>query len=396
MECITDHSGSSMAAPPPRPEVYYAPPAYHGGLDYAELEMLQLTPEEVLDFSVNSNPFGPSPCVQQALARIPLDRYPDREALTLRRALAERLLVPPECIVVGNGAAELFWLIAVAYLSVGDVVLVLSPSFGEYARLAYLQGAKVHHWTARAEDEFAIAEEEIAHLLRQLRPRLVFICNPNNPTGTLLAPQALGRWCISYPDTLFVADESYHAFAIGFQSAIPLRCENLLVVRSMTKDYALAALRLGYAVGDTVVIEALKRVRPAWNVNALAQAAGLAALSDEEHLRRSIEALHCAGRILKDEIQALGWRLLPSAVHFFLMDVGNGAAFRSALLRHNILVRDCASFGLPAYVRIAPRRPEENARLIAVLRALTPSFQYNGGQTDERRNILQNEGSVSL
>ena len=371
---MTDRFCSPVAAPRPRPEVYFASPAYHGGLDYVELETLRLTPEEVLDFSVNSNPFGPSPCVQQALARTPLDRYPDREAVALRRALAECLRVTPERIVVGNGAAELFWLVAVAYLNIGDVVLVLSPSFGEYARVAYMQGARIHHWTARAEDGFAIAEEEVSRLLKQLRPRLVFICNPNNPTGTVLSPEILREWCLTCAETLFVVDESYHAFAPGFQSAIALRCENLLVVRSMTKDYALAALRLGYAVGAEMVIEALRRVRPAWNVNALAQVAGLAALSDEDHLRRGLEALHSAGCVLRQEIQTLGWKPLPSAVHFFLMRVGNGAAFRSALLRHGILVRDCASFGLPEYVRIAPRRPEENARLITALREITPSF----------------------
>ncbi|PWH15319.1 MAG: aspartate aminotransferase, partial [Ardenticatenia bacterium] len=183
---MTDQFCSPRAAPLPRPEVYFASPVYHGGLDYVELEALQLIPEEVLDFSVNSNPFGPSPCVRQALASIPLDRYPDREALALRRVLAERLHVTPEHIVVSNGAAELFWLIAMAYLSVGDVVLVLSPTFGEYARVAHMQGARVHLWTARAEDGFVIAEEEVSHLLKQLRPRLLFICNPNNPTGTIL------------------------------------------------------------------------------------------------------------------------------------------------------------------------------------------------------------------
>ncbi|MGQ9787607.1 MAG: aminotransferase class I/II-fold pyridoxal phosphate-dependent enzyme, partial [Anaerolineae bacterium] len=201
---MTDRSRLPTTAPLPRPEVYYAPPAYHGGPDYAELETLQLASEGVLDFSVNTNPFGPSPRVRQALTGIPLDRYPDHEAIALRRALAERLRVAPERIIIGNGAAEIFWLIAVAYLNIGDVVLVLSPSFGEYARVAHMLGAKVHHWTARAEDGFAIAEGEIVQLLQQLQPRLAFICNPNNPTGTILALDTLKRWCASYPHTLFV------------------------------------------------------------------------------------------------------------------------------------------------------------------------------------------------
>lgn len=381
---MTNHPYVPTTAPLPRPEVYFASPTSHGGPDYVELEALQLSPEEVLDFSVNSNPFGPSPRVLQALANVPLDRYPDREALALRRALAAHLDVAPERIVIGNGAAELLWLIALAYVNIGDVVLILSPTFGEYARVAALQGARVHHWTARAEDNFTIAEEEVFHRLSQLRPRLVFICNPNNPTGIVLSSEALQRWCLSCPDTLFVVDESYHAFAIGFQSATVLRCANLLVVRSMTKDYALAGLRLGYAVGDEVVIEAIRRVRPAWNVNTLAQAAGLAALSDADHLRCSLEALHAATRVFRQEMQALGWQPLPSAVHFFLLHVGNGAAFRSALLQRGILVRDCKSFGLPAYVRIAPRRPEENARLVAALREVASSFLKHRSEWAER------------
>jgi len=371
---VTDHTPWSTAAPLPRSEVYHTSPVHHGGLDYAELEVLQLAPEDVIDFSVNSNPFGPSPRVHQALANIALDRYPDREAVALRRALAERLQVTPEHIVIGNGAAELFWLIALAYLSRGDNVLVLSPSFGEYARVAHILGAQVHHWIARAEDGFAIAEGEIARLLEQLRPRLVFICNPNNPTGTVLPPEILEKWCAPHPDVLFIVDESYHAFAIGFQSVLPLRRENILVVRSMTKDYALAALRLGYAVGAIEVIEAIKCVRPAWNVNALAQAAGLAALSDEDHVHRSIKALHHMRRRLQEGMRELGWKPLPSAVHFFLVPVGDGAAFRNMLLMRGILVRNCASFGLPSYVRIAPRLPEENARLLAALQEITPAL----------------------
>jgi histidinol-phosphate/aromatic aminotransferase/cobyric acid decarboxylase-like protein len=138
----------------------------------------------------------------------------------------------------------------------------------------------------------------------------------------------------------------------------------------MTKDYALAGLRLGYAVGHVLIIAALSRVRPAWNVNALAQAAGLAALGDEVHRQQSLQALAQAREELVTGLAKLGLPPLPSATHFFLVRVGDGAAFRQALLRQGILVRDCASFGLPAYVRIATRRPEENARLLEAIRTV--------------------------
>jgi histidinol-phosphate aminotransferase len=212
--------------------------------------------------------------------------------------------------------------------------------------------------------------DEVAALLRQVQPRLVFVCNPNNPTGALLAAERLAGWAAQHPHTLFVVDEAYHFFAPGFRSMLAVRAANILVVRSMTKDYALAGLRLGYAAGAGPVVTAISRVRPAWNVNAFAQAAGLAALADETYQQACLDALLAAKAVLLAGLEKSGLAPLPSAVHFFLVQVGDAAAFRQALLRQGILVRDCASFGLPAYVRIATRRPEENARLLAAVAGL--------------------------
>ena len=354
----------------PRPEVAATSPAYHGALDYAELEQLGLNPDEVLDFSVNSNPYGPSPEVQRALTCVPLDRYPDRETLDLRRALAGQNHVSIDQIVVGNGTAELLWLVALAFLRAGDPVLVVGPTFGEYGRVAALTGAHVEKWTARPEREFAVEPEAVGRCLQQLAPRLAFVCNPNNPTGSTLPPGIIHAWAEAHPRTLFVVDEAYLAFAPGLDSALTANAHNMLALRSMTKDYALAGLRLGYAVGHVSLIAALGQVRPAWNVNALAQAAGVAALGDEVHLRATLVALSQANEELVIALRKLGLSPFPSAVHFFLVDVGDGCAFRRRLLREGILVRDCASFGLPVYVRIATRRPGENARLVAAISAL--------------------------
>jgi len=345
-------------------------PVYHGAFDYAELEQLGLNPDEVLDFSVNSNPYGPSPEVQRALADVPLDRYPDREALGLRRALAGHNHVSIDQIVVGNGTAELLWLVALAFLRAGDSVLVVGPTFGEYGRVAALMGARVEKWTARPEREFDVEPDAVRRYLQQLAPRVAFVCNPNNPTGSTLTPGIIQGWAKAHPKTLFVVDEAYLAFASGLHSALAAEADNILVLRSMTKDYALAGLRLGYAVGHTSLITALGQVRPAWNVNALAQAAGVAALGDEVGLRATLGALGQAKEELVIALRKLGLSPLPSAVHFFLVDVGDGCAFRRKVLREGILVRDCASFGLPAFVRIATRRPEENARLVAAISAL--------------------------
>lgn len=353
--------------PSPRPELMAVDIPQHGALDYGELECLGLSPDEVLDFSANVNPYGSSPQVRDAISHVSLDRYPDREALALRRALAERLGRAPSQIAVGNGATELIWAIALAFVRSGDRIFIVGPAFGEYRRAASLMGGEVIEWRACPEDGFAVPHA-ITHILRQMEPRLLFVCNPNNPTGILLSPDAISEWARSLPQTLLVVDEAYIAFACGAHSAVTLLEENVLVLRSMTKDYALAGLRLGYAVGSQGVIEALGRALPPWNVNVLAQAAGLAALGDEEHIRRSLVRLAQDKEALRQGLHDLGWNPLPSATQFFLVEVGDGAAWRRELLRRKILVRDCASFGLPAYVRLATRRAEENARLLAALR----------------------------
>lgn len=351
-------------------------PVTYGALDFAELESLGLLPEDVLDFSVNSNPFGPSPLVLEALTKVVLDRYPDRESLLLRRALAEEFALAPEQILVGNGSTELIHLAAQAFLRPGDSALVLGPTIGEYARAARLAGADVHLWTASPWDGFALNPDEISLKLTE-RHRVVFICNPNNPTGQCLPTNVIQYWAAAHPETIFIVDEAYLSFVPGMQSAIHpskpwgneavTQVQNLLILRSMTKDYALAGLRLGYALGPVNLIAALTAQRPPWNVNALAQTAWLAVLQDPVHLAQTLAQLRQEKDLLVAGFQHLGYHPLPSQTHFFLLPVRNSADFRTALLRESILVRDCAFFGLPGYVRIAPRRSAENMCLLEII-----------------------------
>jgi len=359
-------------APEPRPEILQIPDAVHGALDFAELDHLGLTPEAVLDFSVNGNPYGPSPLVREAIAHVPYDRYPDREVLALRRVLAAHLDVTPDQLLVGNGSTELVWLVALAFVRAGDTVLLVGPTFGEYARAAVLMGAHLCQYTAQPETDFQIVPEEITRLLQQWQPRLVFLCNPNNPTGTFVSPDIIAHWTTAWPGTLFVVDEAYLTFAASAPSVLPGLRHNMLVLRSMTKAYALAGLRLGYAIGTPDVLATLRRARPPWSVNALAQAAGIAALQDTAHLASCLAQIASAKHELLVGLQALGLAPLPSTTHFFLVRVGNAAACRQALLQRGILVRDCASFGLPEYIRVATRRPAENACLLTALAEVRP------------------------
>jgi histidinol-phosphate aminotransferase len=229
-------------------------------------------------------------------------------------------------------------------------------------------GGRLSTWLAREKTRFAVEPMKIAEVLASLRPRLVFLCNPNNPTGAVLAPDTIAEWARQHRQTLFVIDEAYLPFAAGLDSALAFATENVVVLHSMTKDFGLAGLRLGFAVGDERLIEMLGCLQPPWSVNAMAQAAGIAALVDLAHRQRSLERLAHDSLELAGSLARLGLAPLPSATHFFLVRVGDAAAFRSALLSLGILVRDCASFGLPEYARIATRRREENERLLAAVR----------------------------
>jgi histidinol-phosphate/aromatic aminotransferase/cobyric acid decarboxylase-like protein len=199
---------------------------------------------------------------------------------------------------------------------------------------------------------------------------MLFLCNPNNPTGQALSLDVLDAWARAHPDTLFVVDEAYLAFAPGMKSATTLRHKNILILCSMTKDYAIAGIRLGYALADESIIQALVNVRPAWNVSALAQSAGLVALQDEAHQHETLTQLQQEKHFLISGLQELGFIPVPSHTHYFLMPVHNGTEFRQALLKHGILVRDCASFGLPGYIRISAQTREQNIRLLKALKAM--------------------------
>lgn len=394
----------------PRPQVENLIPATHGGPDYAELAALGLSPDEVVDFSANANPYGPSPQVRAALAKVPLDRYPDAQAIALRERLAQIHGLPPDHIIVGNGTAELIWLLGIAYLQHGDAVVIIGPTFGEYRAAAGLMEARVAEYRAPASADFQPDVVAIEALIGRRRPRLAFLCNPNNPTGVYLAREAVEALAAACGEGLLVVDEAYRAFVSGpwpseplvdltpWPPSLPGKGEmtslprvgerpgegaspaegpglspaegNVVLLRSMTKDHALAGLRLGYALASPEVVATLKKVQPSWSVNAAAQAAGLAALSDETHLQETLPQIAEAKAYLVEELTRLGLHAVPSAANFLLVEVGDGRALRRQLLSHGLVVRDCTSFGLPEYVRIAARRMEECRRLIEALNQL--------------------------
>lgn len=346
-------------------------PEVHGGIDEAELEGLGLQGKTILDFSVSVNPFGPSPRVREALAQIDIARYPDPSAARLRRLIALRHGLSPTQVLVGNGSVELIRLVALAYLAPEDRALIIGPTFGEYRAACALAGAKITVYNTQVCDAFTLDLEGLARLIASTKPKLVFLCNPNNPTGLYLKKEEVECLLEASPASLFVLDEAYVSFVRGaWSSPSFFKSWNLLVLRSLTKDYALAGLRLGYALGNPEVIEVLTKVRPPWSTNALAQAAALAAFEDEAHLSWTLTATASACEALVSRLKTLGFRVLPSRTHFFLIEVGDATSFRLSLLKKGFLVRDCTSFGLPAFVRVAARRPEENEAFVEAVQEL--------------------------
>ncbi|MBI2979774.1 MAG: histidinol-phosphate aminotransferase family protein [Chloroflexi bacterium] len=355
----------------PKPEVENLGVCSHGGLNYAELRAMGLDPTEVVDFSVCSNPFPLPSGVKKVLNTVAIDRYPDSESTDLRQCLSAKLGVAADNILVGSGATELIRLIALAYFGAGDSVLILEPTFGEYRVACQIVGAVVLSQRGREEDSFAPEIEETVSLIKRHHPRGIFICNPNSPTGQYLTRRDVEMVLDAGKDGLVILDEAYIAFVEGTWPSVDLLSRgNVVIVRSMTKDYALAGLRLGYALAHEGIISALRRVCPPWNVNVVAQQAGIIALEDVEYLERCQREIKKAGQFLKSELCRIGLKLIPSSTNFFLVKVAKAKDLRTALLRRGILVRDCTSFGLPEYIRIAARTIPECQRLVDAIRAL--------------------------
>jgi histidinol-phosphate aminotransferase len=345
-------------------------PSAHGGIDYGELEALGISPEEVVDFSANLNPFGPPPGIKKAMKKANIAAYPDSRAGKLRRLLADKLGVSEENVIVGSGSVELIRLVALACFGRGDSVLIIEPTFGEYEVACQVSGASIIK-QRRAPKGFRLDIEATAKLINRHHPKGIFIDNPNNPTGQYLSQAEFERLLDGARDSLVVLDEAYITFVDDVWSSVEMtKGNNLLILRSMTKDYALAGLRLGYGVGGKEIIAGMRRICPPWNVNAVAQQAGLAALAAEGYLRQCQARLKRAKGYLVAELSRLGLPPVPSAANFLLVEVGSAPGFRRGLLQRRMLVRDCTSFGLPGYVRISPRTLPECRRLVRAIKEM--------------------------
>lgn len=358
-----------MSVPLVRPNVLELEP-YSPGKPIEEVKR-ELGLTDVVKLASNENPIGPSPRAMEAAMRAmqSVNLYPDGSCFELRQAVAKHVGMPPECLLFGNGSDELIHYIGLTFLMPGDEVITGYPSFVRYEAAAKLNNAPLHLVPLR-EHRF-----DLPAILERIsqRTKLVFIANPNNPTGTIVTADEVEAFMKALPEHVVVVfDQAYQEYVSRSDYPDTLgyvrEGRHVIVLRTFSKAYALAGLRVGYAIARPDIIDAMNRVREPFNVNSVAQAAALAALQDQEHLRRAVELNRQGLEYLYRHFERLGLSYVRSEANCVMVDLQRDSQpVFQALLRKGVIVRTGHIFGLPTYLRITTGKPEENERFIRAL-----------------------------
>lgn len=349
---------------------------YQAGKPIEELAReLGLDPAGIVKLASNENPLGMPASAKRAIAAALADiaRYPDANGFALKAALAARLGVPADWITLGNGSNDILELAAVATLMPGRSAVYSQYSFAVYALATQARGARAI--VVPAQDH----GHDLDAMAAAIAPdtALVFIANPNNPTGTYLGAAAIEAFLAKVPPhVVVVLDEAYNEYlppelkidAIAWVRRFP----NLLVSRTFSKAFALAGLRVGYGIAQPALTDLLNRVRQPFNVNSVAQAAAVAALADDDFIARSYELNRAGLAQLAAAFERLGLDYVPSFGNFVLFKVGPAAALNQALLARGVIVRPVGNYGLPEWLRVSVGLASENQRFIAALEEALP------------------------
>lgn len=334
---------------------------------------------DVVKLASNENPFGPSPRAVRAIqeAALRLHQYPDGAAFELRTAIANHYGVPFHRVVVGNGSDELIHLMGLIFLGhEGHELIMGDPGFSRYDASAYLAPSRLVKVPLTS--DFRHDVEAMAAAITP-QTRMIFIANPNNPTGTVISREEFEWLADRTPDHVaLVLDEAYFEYAVhATQGRIDLpnaadytdRYPNVIGMRTFSKAYGLAGIRLGFALVPDVVADAIHRAREPFNVNSLAQAAGIAALSDQEHIRQTVENNTAGLRRLSDFLRAQGATPIDSYANFAYADLGrSGDEVYTALLQQGVIIRAGSHVGHPHCIRVSVGTPAELDRFEAAFR----------------------------
>src|SRR5437773_6028502 len=332
---------------------------------------LGVDPEAIIKLASNENPLGPSPKAVQAM-RAALDNahlYPDGSGFYLCKAIAAKLGLAPENIIPGNGSNEAIEFLGHAFLDATrqDEVIASKYAFVVYKLIATSFGARM------IEVPSPDYQQDLEGMLATVTPktRLIFIPNPNNPTGTLISQRAIDSFISRVPEKVIVVfDEAYFEFLTDPPDTLRFVREgrNIIVLRTFSKIYGLAGLRIGYAIARPDVIEVLHRTRQPFNVNSIAQAGALAALEDDAHLLETKRVVEEGRAYLQEQFAEMQIPFVPAVANFLMVNVGDGCAVFGKLLRRKIIVRPLKGYGLPEWVRISIGTMEQNKRCVAALR----------------------------
>jgi histidinol-phosphate aminotransferase len=330
---------------------------------------LGIDPAEIVKLASNENPLGASPKAIQTM-RAALENahlYPDGSGFHLCNAIAAKLGLEPQNVILGNGSNEIIEFLGHAFLNPGDDVITCQHAFIVYKLLATAFG--VHTIETPAPDY----QQNLDATLEAITPktRLIFIPNPNNPTGTLVFQSAIDDFMSQVPDSILVIfDEAYFEFLDEPPETLRYVRErrNVVVLRTFSKIHGLAGLRIGYAVAPSEVIEVLHKTRQPFNVNSIALAGALAALDDEWHLCETKRVVDEGRAYLQQQFAEMRIPFVPAVANFVMVNVGDGGAVFEKLLKRKIIVRPLKGYGLLEWVRISVGTMEENRKLIAALR----------------------------
>jgi histidinol-phosphate aminotransferase len=347
-------------------------PTYQPGRPIEEVAReLGLPAAGIIKVASNENPFGPSPLAIAAMQKaiIGVNLYPDGNAFYLKQKLAAKLGIEPANLILGNGSNEIIEFVAHALLAPGADVVVSQFCFAIYPIVAKLFGANLITVPAKNYGH------DLPAMLRAITPktRIVFVANPNNPTGTLALREEVIQFVNDVPDNvLLVMDEAYIEFlddAVDLISLVRLGVrKNLILMRTFSKIYGLAGLRIGYGIADSELVAALEKVRQPFNINLLAQTAALAALDDDEHVRKTrannFAGLDFFNRAFRD----LKLEYVPSSANFILVRVTEGRKVFEAMQKQGVIVRPMGGYQLPEWIRISVGTPKENERCLGALK----------------------------
>ncbi len=350
---------------------------YEPGKPLAELER-EFGIQDAVKLASNENPLGPSPLALAAAREVLADiaRYPEGSGHLLVERLAGRHDIPAGCITLGNGSNDVLDMIARVFLGPGLEAVFSQHAFAVYPIVTQAVGARARVAVAHDGTRGPVAGHDLGAMHALVGPdtRVVFIANPNNPTGTWLTDNELHEFIASLPrHVMAVVDEAYFEYVVQehYSDSVPWLEEfpNLIITRTFSKAYGLAGLRVGYAVSHPEVAGLLNRVRQPFNVNTVAQAAAVAALGDEAHLEKGVQNNLAGLQQLAAGFEKLGLGYIESVANFIAVDTGQRAdGVYRRLLEQGVIVRPIAGYGLPDHLRVSVGLPEENLRLLAALK----------------------------